>query len=71
MPPVVEPDSPRNASLERAMHIDPTTPDLEASATASTFVPATDRPAGARLPVALELFVSWVVRDGKGWVRRL
>lgn len=53
------------------MHIDPTTPDLEASATASTFVPATDRPAGARLPVALELFVSWVVRDSEGWVRRL
>jgi hypothetical protein len=37
----------------------------------STFVPDPERAAGTRLPAALNLFVGWVVRDGKGWVRRL
>lgn len=53
------------------MQSDPDTREPEAGSPASTFVPASDRSVEARLPAVLDLFVSWVVRDGKGWVRRL
>lgn len=71
MYPAVESDSPPTSSPESFMQSDPDTREPEAGSPASTFVPASDRSVEARLPAVLDLFVSWVVRDGKGWVRRL
>ncbi|MFW2341767.1 hypothetical protein [Brevundimonas sp.] len=54
------------------MKRDPALPEAESISSPSTFVPGSDRPLSAsRMPVLLGLFVNWVVRDGKGWVRRL
>jgi len=71
MYPVIEPDSPLASSPESLMESDPDTPGREAGSPASTFLPASDQSAKARLPAALNLFVCWVVRDSKGWIRRL
>lgn len=53
------------------MQSDTDTLDSETGSPGSTFVPDSERAAGTRLPAVLDLFVSWVVQDGKGWVRRL
>jgi len=53
------------------MNSDSDVVDAETLSPPSTFVPDSERAAGTRLPAVLDLFVSWVVQDGKGWVRRL
>jgi hypothetical protein len=71
MYPVVEPDSPLAPSAESPMDSDLDAVDAGLVSPPSTFVPGSQHSAGTRLPAALDLFVGWVVRDGKGWVRRL
>ena len=54
------------------MDNDPDASDGRADMPLSTFAPDPGRANGpSRLPAVLDLFVGWVVRDGKGWVRRL
>ncbi len=69
--PVVEPDSPLAPSPESPMDRDLDAVDTGLVSPPSTFVADSQHAVGTRLPAALDLFVSWVVRDSKGWVRRL
>jgi hypothetical protein len=71
MYPVVEPDSPLAPSPESPVDSDLDAVDAELVSSPSTFGPHPEHAAGARLPAILDLFVGWVVRDKKGWVRRL
>ncbi len=54
------------------MDNDPDAADGRADMPLSTFAPDSGQENDpSRLPAVLDLFVGWVIRDGKGWVRRL